>query len=79
MITVSDLPDIPLNSLMEWSKELKALRKELGFTQSRMAEVLGMSGMHVISMLENGHRPITKQTIQCMEYVRKLNALGQKL
>ena len=79
MITVYDLPEMDLNSLMEWSKELKALRKELGFSQVRMAEVLGLSGKVYISMLESGNYKFSQSTIRCIEYVRKLNALGQKL
>ena len=59
--------------------QLKKLRKKLGFNQEQMAKALGLSGMNVISMLEKGHRPISKQTAKCMEYIRVLLELGHKI
>jgi len=73
MITVFDLPEIPVNSRMDWSKKLRKLRKDLGVDQSEMAHLLGFSSAVRVSELENGRNRITNQTIKCMEYLERLH------
>jgi len=78
MITIADLPDSTVYCSMDWSSELRKLRKQIGVTQSRMAVMLGVSSKNYISSLESGTRVFTPMVIRGIEHIRLLYEYGHK-
>ena len=61
------------------SKRLKSLRKESGFTQEQLAELIESNGgkcssANYVSMLENSKRAISKQMAHCLSRIFGIDA-----
>lgn len=48
--------------------EFKAARQELGWSQQRLADELGLS-LSAVQRMESGSRPIEKRTILAIQYI----------
>ncbi len=61
---------------MNWGKELKDIRLDMGISQDKMARLLGYSSKHRISEIESGKRSMSLQSVKCVRYAYRLFKMG---
>ena len=69
-----------MEEIEDIAQRFKAARKELGYTQDKMGEVLGLeSKKKQIYMIEKGKAPPSGILIKCLEYYLDLTRLKNLL
>lgn len=54
---------------------LKKIRKELGITQSEMAEKMGYTSYDSVTKIETGRRELGGPAKKCLEYIAELEGI----
>ena len=52
--------------------KLRALRERLGFTQSQLADALGMHA-NTVACMERGEKPISPRTVAALELLLRVS------
>lgn len=60
---------------MNDAQQLKAVRKQLGLTQSEMASKMGYGSQQYISLIENEERNMSGVARKCLQYLAELNGI----
>lgn len=59
-------------------KDLVAIRRRLGFTQTQLAQELGYAGKSRISQMETGHTRVPPRLAMLLRRMDKDDTLGQR-
>tara|TARA_B110000438_G_C15209395_1_gene392254 strand:+ start:265 stop:483 length:219 start_codon:yes stop_codon:yes gene_type:complete len=62
--------------MMDYQKEFKRLRRDMNWSKSQLADVLGYSSEEEVSRIENGSSNISKKAEDAFNYTIKLIELG---